>query len=424
MADLQALGAVSIAIQQVHDDPQLMVETESDLDKLIASDGRAEMVSALNYRLTFQTNIPGGLSAVNLDNAAVNFPNPTSSAWQSGTLAPVSYALGVGWTKLAELTGKSPLTVVDIVAKEMADSILRMAQIRDMMICAGDGTGFLGNVIAVDSGNNILTFNNNDYGARLLVVGQPIDLYNGNTLVGTCTVQAVNDPLGGAQTVSVDAVPGGAASGNIARVNGLVSGAPVFTYGIPYWLSNSGVGLTVGLDRSQPANNFIISNGLNAANSSITPALLKLPYDQIKQKLGKKAVSSGKFKVLMHTAQRASYDNLAGQSVVIQTNNGNLSNYDMVFSGSASVGGNPIVESIHAHIQEIAYLNLERWGKIKWGNPPFWFTSEGRKVFQQVGTNGQITSGAASYFIDTTNFYVDSPKAQSLLYNCRQPAGY
>ena len=427
MADLQAgVGAIAIAIQQVHDQPQLMVETDSELDRLIADSGRAEMVSAMNYRLTFQTNIPGGGSAIYLDNPAVNFPTPTSSNWLAGTLTPNAWGVPVGWTKLAELTakGQNNLAVVNAVATQMSDTITRMKQLRDMILCSGDGTGFFGNITAVDTVNLILTFNNNDFGSRLLVDQQPIDIYNGQTLLGTCTVQSVQNALGQTQTCYVDQIPAGTAAGNVVRFNGLISGAPTFTYGIPYWLNNARTGLTVGLDRSLAANGFLVANGVNAQNSTVTPALLRLPYDQIKQALGTSAVKTGKFKIQMPLGQRAAYENLAGQSTVIQSTSGKFDAFDLLFRGDATIAGSPIIENIHAHAQRIDYLNLERWGKIKWGNPPFWFSSEGRTVFQQVGTNGQITAGAASFMIDTIQYYVDNPRAQSTLYNIQQPVGY
>ncbi|HEV2709148.1 MAG TPA: hypothetical protein VGU67_02945 [Edaphobacter sp.] len=425
MADLTAAGAIAIAIEQVMADPQVLVERDSVLDQLIAENGRAEMVSAHTYRLTFQDAIPANISAIALDNAAVNFPTPGSSSWQQGTMAPVSWALPVGWTKLMEIAGKPNLTVVNGVMKQMADTIDAVARYRDIFICAGDGTGFLGNITAVDSGNKIYTMNNNDFGARLLSKNMAVDVYNGTTLLGTSNILSVTQSLGSVQTVTVDSVPGSTAAGSILRVPGLASGAPAFVYGIPYWLSNATTGLTVGLDRSVAANNFIISNGVNAASSAITPPLLRLPMDQIKQALGLKAVQNGKLKIQTHTGQKAAYEAIAGQMMTITRPDGKASTgYDLLYQGDPSVSGCEVIENIHAHMQRWDFLNTATWGKIKWGNPPFWFTSEGRKVFQQVGTNGQITAGAASFMVDTVNYYNDNPKSQSSIYAAKQPAGY
>jgi hypothetical protein len=425
MADLQAgAGAIAVALEQVMADPQVLVERDSVLDQLIAENGRAEMVSAHTYRLTFQDSIPANMSSIQLDNPAVNFPTPGSSSWQQGTMAPVSWAMPVGWTKLAEIAGKPNQTVVNIVMKQMADTIDAVARLRDIFICAGDGTGFLGNITAVDTVNFIYTMNNNDFGARLLSKNMAVDVYTGTTYLGTSNILAVTQSLGSVQTVKCDAVFG--AAGSVLRVPGLVSGAPTFVYGIPYWLSNATTGLTVGLDRSVATNNFIISNGVNAASSAITPPLLRLPLDQIKQALGLMAVKNGKLKIQTHTGQKAAYEAIAGQMMTITRPDGKApsNGWDLLFGGEPTVNGCEVIENIHAHMQRWDYLSTPSWGKIKWGNPPFWFTSEGRKVFQQVGTNGQITSGAASFMVDTVNYYVDNPKMQSTIYAAKQPAGY
>jgi hypothetical protein len=425
MADLQAgVGAIAVAIEQVYDDPQLLVERDAVLDKLIADNGRAEMVSAHTYRLTFEDALPGNVSAIYLDNPNVNFPTAGSSDWQQGTMAPVSWAVPIGWTKLAELAGKPNLTVVNVVAKQMSRTIERVRQMRDMILCTGDGTGTLGTVTAVDAPNLLITLNPNDFGAREVVKNQLVDFYNGTTLLGSATAQAVNSGVGSAQTIKVDAIPGGTATNTIVRVNGLTTGSPTFTYGIPYWMSNATTGITVGLDRSVATNNFIISNGLNASSSMVTAPLLRIPFDQIKQSLGLEAVKSSTFKIHVHPAQKAAYEQLAGPLFNIFSTDGKAKGYDLLFRDDPTVNGEITVENIHAHIQRWDYLNTERWGKIKWGNPPFWFTSEGRKVFQQIGTNGMITSGANSYMVDTVNYYVDNPKAGSSIYNTKQPTGY
>lgn len=425
MADLQAgVGAIAVAIESVFDDPQLLVEQDSVLDGLIAEGGRAEMVSAHTYRLTFQDSVPGAVSAIALDNPAVNFPTPASSTWQQGTMAPVSWSVPVGWTKLAEIAGKPNQTVVNIVAKQLTDAINQVKKLRDIFICAGDGTGFMGNITAVDGTNKILTLNNNDFGARLLSKGQTIDVYNGTTLRGSCTILSVSDALGAAQTVTIDTVPASTASGDIVRVTGLASGSPSFVYGIPYWMSNATSGITVGIDRSVAANNFIIANGINAAGSQVTPPLFRLALDQIKQSLGVMAVKSSDLKCHVHPAQKAAYEQLAGAMMTIPREDGKARGYDLMFQDNPTVNGIEVIENIHAHIQRWDFLNVKCWGKIKWGNPPFWFTSEGRRVFQQVGTNGQITSGAASFMVDTVNYYVDNPKAMTSIYNAKQPVGY
>lgn len=424
MADLQAgVQALAIAIEQVYDMPQLLVEKDAELDSLISETGSAIKVSAKNFRLTFKDALPGPVSAVYLDNPAVNFPTPGSSDWQNGTMAPVASVVPIGWTKLAEIATGGDLTVVkNVVSEQMGDTVDRLKQFRDMNLCAGDGTGFLGTVTAV--AGTTITLSSNDFGVRLLNKNMVIDVYNGATLRNSATIQSRNDALGTTQTITVDVTPAGTIAGDFIRVTQLTSGAPQFVFGLPYWNSNAGTGITVGLDRSVGVNNFIISNGSDAAQSQITAPLLRIPFDQVRQELGSAAVKNGKLSIHVHPAQKASYEALAGQMATIPLQGGKAGGVDLLFGGDFGVNGCKIIENIHAHIQRWDYLNTQRWGKIKWGNPPFWYTSEGRKVFNQVGTNGQITSGMASFMVDTVQYYVDNPKAQAAIYNAKQPAGY
>lgn len=425
MANLQAgVGAVAVALEKVYDDPQLLVEKDSLLDKLIAETGRAEKVGVKSFRLPFEDALPGPVQAVYLDNASVNLPAPGSSEWVQGTLSPVAWCAPIGWTKLAEIAGKPDNSVLNVVAHQMSRTLDRVRQMRDMMLCAGDGTGYLGTITAVDGANSILTLQSTDFGTRLLVKNQGIDVYNGTTYVTNITVTANTGAQGAAQTIKVSSTAS-ISAGYIVRVAGLTSGSPQFVYGIPYWQSNALTGFTIGLDRSDPNNIFIVANGVNASNSSITTPLLRQPFDQIKNALGVDVVKKAQLKIHTTPGQIAAYEGLAGPLMSIVRSDGKAGGFDLLFdTDNATVNGVEKMENIHAHMQRWDILNPARWGKVKWGNPPFWFDSDGRKVFQQIGTNGQPTSGASSFLVDTVNYYVDNVKAGSSVYAVKQPTGY
>ena len=412
-------------LEAVYDTPQLTVEQDSILDGLIASGGRSTKVSQHLYRVTFQDALPGVASAVQLDNAAVNFPSPGSSDWQEGFMQPLAWTVPVGWTELAKLTSGPQLSVVNFVKKQMTDAIARVRQIRDQSLCGGDGTGFWGTITAVTAGaTNYYTMSTTDFGSHLINKGQNIDTYNGTALLGTSNVQAKFEQTGSANLVYVDQIPVGTAGGSIVRFGGLTTGAPVFVYGLPYWNNNATTGLTITIDRSQPANSFIVSNGVNAAGSTLTPPLLRLGLDQVVQALGASAVKAGKFKVHMHINQRATYEQTGLSFTNFMRNDGTLPGFDLLSDGEMRAAGNIFVTNIHANLQRIDFLNLERWGKIRWGDAPWWFNSEGRTVFQQIGTNGQITAGASSFMMDTVQYFVDNPKAQAFIYALKTAVGY
>lgn len=425
MAALQAsVGAAAVMLEGVWNQPQLLVEKDSLLDGLISSSGKAIKVSEHTYRVTFQDALPGVRTAVNLD-GSTNFPAPGSPDWQYGTMQPVSWAVAVGWTELAKITTNSAaLAVAQVVDKTMRGAVDQLKLTRDESLCAGDGQGYWGTISAVTTGaGGTYTMSSTDFGARLVDKGNPIDVYNGLTYVNTSNVTAVQKQIGGTQIITVDTAYG--AANDVLRFSGLVSGAPVFVYGLPYWNNNSPTGLTLGIDRTQAANNYILSNGVAASGSSLTPPLFRLGLDQIIHSIGVDAVKAGKFKIHLAPGQQAQYEQSGLSMVNFFKDNGEVgSGFDLLTTGDMKVAGNPFVKNIHGNISRVDFLNLECWGKIRWGDAPFWFNNQGRTIFQQVGTNGQITATASSFMLDTVQYFVDNPKTQSYISGLPEPAGY
>jgi hypothetical protein len=425
MGALQAsVGAAAVMLEGVWNQPQLLVEKDSLLDGLISSSGKAMKVSQHTYRVTFQDALPGVVSAVQLD-SATNFPAPGSPDWQEGFMQPLSWVVPVGWTKLAQITTDSDLrAVANVVDVTMRGATERLKMVRDESLCSGDGTGTWGDITAVTTGvNGVYTMDQTNFGARLIEKGQNIDIYNGLTYVNTSNVTAVFDQIGTPGTVYVDNAYG--AAGYTVRFGGLVSGSPQFVYGLPYWNNNSQTGLTIGIDRTQPANNYIISNGLSASQSSLTPPLLRLGLDQMRQSLGNDAIKAGRFKMHMHPGQQAQYEQSGLSLTNFWRNDGKVgTGFDLLTTGDMEAAGNTFAMNIHANMQRVDYLYLDRWGKIRWGDAPFWFNDQGRTIFQQIGTNGQITAVASSFMVDTVQYFVDNPKAQAYISALTQPAGY
>jgi len=425
MAALQAaVGAAAVMLEGVWNQPQLLVEKDHSLDKFLKGGAKAQKVSEHTYRVTFQNALPGVRSAVYLDGSA-NFPGPGSPAWQEGFMQPVAYAVSVGWTQLASLTTSSDtLAVANVVDKTMTDAVDQLAITRDEALCNGDGTGYWATISAVTLGaGGTYTLSSADFGARNFGIGNNIDIYNGLNYVNTSSVTAVQDALGGSQILTVDTAYG--AQGNVIRFGGLVSGSPSFVYGLPYWNNNSSTGLTIGIDRTQAANNFILSNGVAAGGSSLTPPLFRLGLDQIIQAIGEEAVTSGKFKMHMHLSQKAVYEQSGLSLTNFMRTDGNVgSGFDLLTSGDMKAAGNPFLMNIHANMSRVDFLYRETWNSIKWGDSPFWFNDQGRTIFTQTGTNGLPTATFASFMLDTEQHFCSNPKNQCYISGLPEPVGY
>ena len=424
---LSAQSAIALAIQQVADQVPLLVEQSNELDQLIQDNGRAEQVSNISFRIPFQTALPGAYGMVNLDSSTVGLPAGGASQFAQGTTTPIATCVPIEWTKLAELVDKPPTAVMSAVSKEMGNGMIRLKQARDMNLCSGDGTGKLATITGING--NTLTLDSSSYGARLMVMGQRVQVFNntalrpsGNSYGNSVTIQQVYTQLGQANTVTMDTIPAGTSVGDFLMVDGVADGAPVFIHGILSYLSNTQTGYTLNTNRA--TNNWLLSNGYDATGGQVTLPLLRLMLDQIRNALGDGAVEQGKLVVHTSQGQVAQYEQIGEQFGMIPFTDGQAGNLDPMFRGKKSVDGHPVKVNIHAHNSRWDALSIKAWGKVKWGQGTFWFNQDGQTVFPVIATNGSPTTAARSFLIDTNDYYVDNFRGQSSLYNTAPATGY
>lgn len=424
---LTAAAAIAVAIQQIQDTIPTLFEQSNSLDKLIQDNGRAEQVSNMSFRIPFETALPGSYAMVNLDSSSVALPAGGSSEYLQGTITPLASCVPIEWTKLAEIVDKPPTAVTNIVTKQMGRAMTRLKQARDMNLCSGDGTGKLATITAV-SGTTV-TLDSSSFGGRLLVKNQFVQIFNGtalrpsgNAYGNSVKVVQVNKQLGIAQTVQFDTAPSGLAIGDFVMIDGVADGGPVSYHGILSYLSNAQTGTTLNTNRA--TNNWLWANGYDATGGQATLPLLRLGLDQIVNALGEEAVTPGSLVVHTSQGQVAQYEQLGEQFGMIPFDGGKAGDLDPMFRGKKSVDGHPIVKNIHAHNSRWDFLKISNWGKVKFGNPPFWFNQDGQTVFPIMGSNGSPTTGARSFLIDTVDYYVDNFMAQSSLYNTAPATGY
>ncbi len=97
------------------------------------------------------------------------------------------------------------------VTKTLADVAVQMAKNRDQFLQqAGDGKIGQVDPSYAGGGANPIVLASSPWGARLISQGQQVQVMsNTYTLRGTCYVNNVNNKLGSAQSITVDAVPAG-----------------------------------------------------------------------------------------------------------------------------------------------------------------------------------------------------------------------
>ena len=419
----QVSGASSVALQleDVNDVIPLLVEAAHSLDCRIKDNGRSNRVSTKSFRVRIQTALTGAVAKINLDGGSL--PNGGGSQWDQFTVTPLAYAVPIQYTRLADLVGEpKDVATVNPVSKTIADAAIYIQRTRDVFLnTAGDGKLATVDASYVTNANPII-LSSTPFGARNLHLGQKIQVFNAALTVnrGSATVTNVANILGASQSITVDAVPAGTTSTDAIMVDGMTAniGDP-FINGIPVFHSTATTGTLMGISR---ANSYVVANGVNIAGSAITLPSLRLAQNQIVQALGPDGLKGQVWHT--HPSQVQAYEELGFQLQYVPLDGGKAKNFDGLFQ-KMTIDGREIISNIHGDQTRWDLVNIKSWGKVKWGNPPFWFKNRGgQTVFQGYDTTtGNPQTIEKSYLVDAIQYYVDNPKALGSVTSCKVPAG-
>jgi len=411
-----------LMLEDVNSMIPILVEDTDTLDARI-KDAKSVRVSTKLFRIRIQTGLTSNVAKVPLDGGAM--PSGGASTWDQFTVTPLSYAVSIQYTTLADLTGE-PGNVASMngVTKSIADAALSVRIFRDKFLQTG-GNGVLATVdVAANytAGNNPIVLASTPFGARLLAQNQRVQVMNAAQTVvrgggALATILNTNNILGSTQSIQVDNVPAGTTNGDVIVVEGVATGGDPFINGIPVFHSTALTGTLMGLSRS---NNYVVANGTNAGGAQITLPVLRLAQNQILQALGPKGLKDQIWHT--HQSQKAALEEIGfGQFNVFSS--GKAKDYDPMFSGDMTIDTREILVNPHADQTRWDLINLVTWGKVKWGNPPFLLKNRGgQTVFQGYDpVTGNPQSVEKQYLLDAIQFYVDNPKSISSVTNCKVP---
>lgn len=425
---LNLASLASIAIEQISDTLPQLTETSDTLAAIFKDNGRAVAVgspgptAAGAFRVPMKYAEVGNAGIIDLNGGTL--PTGGQPAWNHGTLTPIAWAVAVQWTLLAQLAGESSKLVVQNAVDETLASQTRMIKFWRDVAYHTDGTGTIGTVDAVDTVNNIVTMKSLPFGARFLREGQSVDLYNGTAKRSGSpyVIDRVYKRLGATQQFHYTGSDiGSAGQGDFIKFSGVTDGAPVWVYGLPYFINVSTAGSLLGITKSTA--DYVVSNGYDMAGAQISLPVLQLVKAQVKNRVGPEALKNQFW--YTHQSQVAAYKEL-GFSVQMITSNGQFGDLDLLFKGKISIDGDPVVEGIHADQQSWYYLNPEDWGRATYGKPPFFIENpQGGKIFTPYDSStGMPTTGMVSYLADAFQAYCMNVMTQAAITTCRVPAGH
>lgn len=419
MAPLTAQSALALQLEDVNDQIPLVLEQTSEVDRYINERASAKRVSLRNFRIRMQFATSGAVSKGNLETGAL--PSGTGNQYDQGVVTPVIIFKPVQYSRLADLTGEpTDVATQNPVTQTLAQLARDIAKNRDVFL-QGNGDGRIATVDAsYVAGNNpiILANGAGNWGARNCFIGQKVQVMTpAYVLRGSLNIQDVAKDLGGTQSITPDGVPPGTQAGDFIMVDAVEQVAPVFINGIPYFHSTSAVGNVLGISKSK---SYVVANGLSINNGQISLPALELSGNKIVQSLGPMGLKKQKWHT--HPSQQQAFKELAFNQIYYPLSGGKASEYDPMI-GVTKVDGRDIILNIHADQTRWDLMNFESWGKVKFGNPPFWFKNRsGQWVFQVYDTaSGNPTVQELCVYVDAVQYYVDNFKAITSVTSAKVP---
>lgn len=384
---------------------------------------RNRQVGDRAFRIVQQTGIPGDSGYVSLDGGVL--PAGSDITLLQGSVIPTVIAGATNWTELVDIQSSAgkDISVLNVVTAAV-NGITEMAKQMTDALLQTDGKGTMAtiDVAGVNAATNTYNLANTPFGARILQVGQSVDVVDPATDIarGGIKIDQRYNFLGGLQQVTyLGADVAGATDLDLIRYKGLTDGAPQSLNGLKYMVSTSSTGNLHGVARTNP---FTQANGFDNGGGQITvPALALLKWQRM-QRLSADALRGSFW--WTHFSQFESYNELGYDKQTIPLADGKAKGLDLFFSGARTIDGDPIKYGPNAAQDLWYFLQPDGFGRVNY-KAPYWATVFGKKVYNFMdAATGRPKLQYGSTYLIPTQFYCDNAVAQGVISNCGLPSGH
>src|ERR1051325_282166 len=409
---------VAAELERVQDKVPLLFERDAMFYANIEK-RPVDKISARDMRVPMEIR-PGGLFGY-YDTAGGDLGRGEGPSFEKATINTINFKYAVEWHKKAQwATDNARKSVVDSVKHLLANSMKEFRRMVDAnLMTAGDGV--IGTISAVSgTGPYTLTLGTDGFGARLVRVGQKVNIYSS-------TVATSRTPGDERSVTQVDAenktitIAGGAITGITAGdkvvASGLTGANPVGILGVPYHHSNASQGTWLGLDRSSfpeiRANRITASAGL--ALTHVRRALNK-----IGERLG---MENGlKLQAWLHPCQIQAYEEL-GQAVTL-INKGSAPNEKLdLFFDPQQLAGVSAKKHFNWDKTRLDFVVNEVVCRAEMKEAGF-HEEEGRRLFEVRGPSGGVAAATLFYLVVSFNTFINNPPGCSYISDLAVPTGY
>lgn len=411
-----AASQLALMLQKVQPDVENSQNLDSELDKMF-SDVKAEDMGLEKYRHPIQVEVGGTGGSYQPDGGS--YFQGQGAKTDQFIVAPVPVLVVFSATELLRRLsqGGKDVTVYNSVARMISDAHEKAAHYRNAYL-QGYNNGILATVDASYAGGNTIQLATVPFGARLININDALQVTDANmNVVGTVNVLDVqNTSVGGIDTITVDAAPGGMAAGYNLIPIGLASGTPIGWQGLNYIVNPTTLLEYCGVSRSL---SYVQAPAFNANGATLTLGITSAFKTRMIQSLGMKRFSAKGAQWYGHPAQRDSAEVLGFAKSFYMLQDGKPANYDIGAQTEDNwmLCGMKVVQDSIAAIDKLYWLNKSNLRRVRYPGSQKFIPGLQDGLWWPRTAGGLYLSEYDLMFQDSFNAYSKLPRQNGVIHN-------
>ncbi len=407
-------------LQKVQTDIEKTMNLDSLLESLFsAATKEGGDIGEQEFRHPIQWNIGGQGGAYYPDGGSL--PKGSGPGYSQFVIAPVPMVVAFAATELQQRIAKagSEVTAIDPVSRMVMDCKAKNAHLRSTYLQTYN-TGVIGTVDPSYTGTNVVQMANVSFGARLIDIQMKYSVTDASlNIVDTVTVtDKQSGSIGAGDTVTIDHVPVGMASGYNFTPTGLASGTPLWVQGLQYIIDPSNSGDYDGVDRSI---SWVQAPGLNATSGTLTYGTVSIFDARQQQQLGTEQMvnAAGDAVWYTHLGQRTSADTLGFAKTTYFSNDGKTPNYDIgPDQGKWIMSGKEVVAESTAAIDKLYKLRKGGLRSVRYPGSRKFILFAGTSMWHpRYDQSGNELTEHDFFYQDSANYYGKIPWWNGVVHN-------
>ena len=420
MAAQSNADVLAVQLERVEKKVEVLYEIEDTFYSQVEKSMDAVPVNSRDMKVPVQFAPGGYFGQYNPDGG--NLGRGSGPSFEYAIVPTVDFRYALEWTKKAEWTTQGDTkSIINTFNRNLANAMPHFRAHMDSM-CMTGGNGVLGTVASFGTSGGVNTIVlDGDFGAKLLMEGQKVNIYD-STLATQRTTPGSEPEITyrdvPTRTIKIAAVSG-IANGDKVVIEGVSGASPVSLLGIPYHVSNSSTGVWLGFTRSTtPA---VRATRVDAGGSGLSVPFPRLALNFLMDRTGSNKKPN--VKAWMHPAQAAAYESLGMLVSSIDKSTSGSQGLDLYFNGNMSMAGVEVKTSFKWDKRRIDFLNMDSWKRAELKKPGF-YTSDGRKLFEVRGSDGGVVTSTLLYLVASWNLFTSNPQENAYIDNLAIPPGY